>query len=777
MIKRVWHYRILISLPATVVLLSSAVRAATPEQVDAAIGRGKDWLYTQYANGTFEAVPSLPPDADLLKMPASMKGGQWGGATALSVYALLAAGESAQSEKVAAAIKFLNTADIKGVYALGVKSQLYYFLPPTGDIHRSAQNDANKFLSAVSRDPKNAGLYHYLIGEKFVSFDHSVSQYGVLGMRACEDAEAEVPLQYWAGVEKAWIRDQDSGGGWCYQKTPENYPICASMTAAGVATLFITQDYLHADAGVRCTGNITNPHIDLGLKWIVDNFDRVFTDKTAYGPYYALYGLQRIGVASGLKYFGSNDWYRVGSDYLVSHQAKNGSWYSLPTTCFALLFLSRGHAPVVINKLQYESGAKVGNWNERPRDAANITRFISKATERDLNWQIVDLHVPTYELHDAPILMISGNQALNLLPEDEKKLRTFCQEGGIILANADGASPGFGASFRKLATRLFPDYEMRKLPVDSVILKNQQYPASKWKTPISVQSVSNGVREMMVLIPEGDPGKWWQLNDTARVSAFQFADDLFLYAVDRQNLLEKGKTYLVLPDSAVTPTRTLRIARMQYAGNWDPEPAGWPRVAAILHNSANIQLEAEVIKLGENKLGNGHGPGITVAHLTGTGRLQLTAIQQKEIHEFTAGGGTLIVDAAGGNAEFADSAKQQLIAIFGPDTESQLKAPLPMAAPLYHLPGGVIDKFGYRQYARGMLGTLRGPQLRAITVENRPAVFFSQLDLSAGLVGQQVDGILGYDPDTSAAIVRNLVALGLGKNASIQPTPKAKPGA
>ena len=43
------------------------------------------------------------------------------------------------------------------------------------------------------------------------------------------------------------------------------------MTAAGVATLFITQDFLHRDDGINCGGNVDNVPIRRGLKWLSQN--------------------------------------------------------------------------------------------------------------------------------------------------------------------------------------------------------------------------------------------------------------------------------------------------------------------------------------------------------------------------------------------------------------------------------------------------------------------------------------------------------------------------
>jgi hypothetical protein len=65
---------------------------------------------------------------------------------------------------------------------------------------------------------------------------------------------------------------------------------------------------------------------------------------------------------------------------------------------------------------------------------------------------------------------------------------------------------------------------------------------------------------------------------------------------------------------------------------------------------------------------------------------------------------------------------------------------------------------------------LRGPQIKAIKVSDRAAVYYSREDLSAGLVGEPVDGIVGYEPASATAIMCNLVILGgLGPDAPASP--------
>ena len=763
---------------ALVAIFASRLSAATPDQIDDALHRAKTFLYSKQKKGNWESHATAPTDADVKKSPTGINAGQWGEQTALATYALLAIGESPQDDKLIPTVKFLQTSNLPGVYAFGAKMQIYPYLPSTPEVRKLAQHDLEKLLSAQIGDGPGKGLYDYLLDTTgSTRVDHSASMYGLLGVWAAQQTGAEVSMDYWRKVEEAWIRDQDASGAWAPGRRPSaRNPLNAAMTAAGLTALYITQDQLHADNGVLCKGNITDPHIESGLTWLSQNFDKVLSDKQQrYAPYSTLFDVERVGMTSGLKYFGSVNWYNVGADYLVKNQDAIGSWgKDIPNACFAILFLSHGRAPVVFNKLQYNlSGGGEGDWNQRPRDAANLVHFVGQETERDLNWQIVNLSAPLQELHDAPILYLSGNQALNFTPDEQSRLKQFCEEGGLILGNADCSSAEFAGSFRKLGATLFPDYEFRELPPDHPIYTNEQYRRTQWKNPPSILSLSNGVRELMVLYPDSDPAKYWQLEEvTGREEFFQSADDIFLYAVDKQNLLKKGETYLVYPDANVTADRRIKLARLQYDGNYDPEPGGWRRLSAILQNTCNAQLRILPVKLGDDKLGSGHGLGAHIAHLTGTTRFKLKDADRAELKKFVEGGGTLIVDAAGGSVDFADSAESELSTIFGPEVARQLKRPLPPSNPLYNMPNGKITTFDFRPFGEKSVGLLHGPQIKAIMIGDRPAVFFSREDLSAGLVGQPVDGLIGYDPPTATAIMRNLILFaGIGPTAPVTTQP------
>jgi len=364
-------------------------------------------------------------------------GGQWGGLTALATYSLLASGESPQDPRIMKATDFLLHADIVGVYALGMRSQVWLNIPKNDLIRRAIRRDAQLLLNGCKTGGVNAGLYTYLCTDPpSNTVDHSVSQYGVLGLWACSDVLEDIHDGYWRFVDQAWRRDQGEDGSWAYNAKPgspdpqNHQPVqgSASMTAAGIATLFITQDLLRRETGLDCEGNIADANIDAGVKWMADHFSTVYQGGM---PFYALYGVERIGVASGHKYFGSVDWYAQAADWLIRQQRSDGSFpsnlwsdglsTSLYNTCFSLLFFARGRAPVAMNKLQYSINGTDANWNERPRDVSNIARWVGKETEHDLNWQISDINAPEEDWHDSPILFISGNQTLKFTPQEKEQ--------------------------------------------------------------------------------------------------------------------------------------------------------------------------------------------------------------------------------------------------------------------------------------------------------------------------------------------------------------------
>src|SRR5258706_4381493 len=184
---------------------------------------------------------------------------------------------------------------------------------------------------------------------------------------------------------------------------------------------------------------------------------------------------------------------------------------------------------------------------------------------------------------------------------------------------------------------MFPMYEFRKVPADPPIYTRQQFLRKNWKNPPSVMALSNGTRELMITLPNADIARNWQQGTyLGKEETFQVMNGIVLYAVDRQNLKYKGGTHVVRVDPAAAGAgagseRVLKVARLEFAGNWNPEPAGWPRLSAILQKQHQGTIVAEPFKLGEGKLDAAAYP---VAHLTGTGQFSFTKDQLNELKKY-----------------------------------------------------------------------------------------------------------------------------------------------
>src|SRR5262249_19890628 len=129
----VWSQRLRAAAPAAAPS-PAAPRGVAAEKVDAALEKAKAFLYSQQKNGNWEDVQA--PEAKVI--PPDVKSGQWGGLTAIATYALLAAGENPQDDRLRSAIEFLQKAEIQGIYALGLRAQVWNLVPDSPAVKKAA---------------------------------------------------------------------------------------------------------------------------------------------------------------------------------------------------------------------------------------------------------------------------------------------------------------------------------------------------------------------------------------------------------------------------------------------------------------------------------------------------------------------------------------------------------------------------------------------------------------------------------------------------------------
>ena len=160
------------------------------------------------------------PPAGMMNNDNSPTSGQFGGITALITYSLLAAGENPQDPNIIAAVDFLKKAKIGGVYALGLRMQVWLLLPTSKENSAYMKRDAETMLAMTQSRGSARGMHDYTA--MGTSYSHSRSQYAVLGCWAAEQLLPEaIPLRYWSLAEQGWLSHQDPSGGWTYMAIGE----------------------------------------------------------------------------------------------------------------------------------------------------------------------------------------------------------------------------------------------------------------------------------------------------------------------------------------------------------------------------------------------------------------------------------------------------------------------------------------------------------------------------------------------------------------------------
>ena len=100
-------------------------------------------------------------------------------------------------------------------------------------------------------------------------------------------------------------------------------------------------------------------------------------------------------------------------------------------TSFALLFLAKGRAPVLVNKLRH--GPR-GDWNNDPDDVRNLVAVVSRDWKNLLTWQVVDPAIASVaDLLQAPIVFFNGHKVPELNAQAKQNLRDYVEQGGLPL--------------------------------------------------------------------------------------------------------------------------------------------------------------------------------------------------------------------------------------------------------------------------------------------------------------------------------------------------------
>jgi len=588
-------------------------------------------------------------------------------------------------------------------------------------------------------------------------WDNSNSQYGLLGVWSAALAGAEVSDEYWHAVEKHWVECQHPDGQWSYNAEAPTYRFggmgCINMTVAGLASLFVCHDFLDRAA---FTGDVARepftPALAKGLSWLETGDNSVLDpgtqDLNAYAPY-GCYGLERVGLASGFKYFGKHDWYREISTKIIKLQRPDGSFASgtlIPVveTSYLLLFLARGRHAILMNKLRFDH-----YWNNRPHDLLNLARFAGRELETEFNWQVVTPQPEWSDWLDAPILYIASNEAPKLRDEDYARIRSYVDAGGMLFTQADGSARAFNDYADKvLLKKVFPDYELLRVPLSHGIYSIDE----PVKNPPPLLMVTNGARPLWIHCPQDLSATWQRNAVTSKADNFHLGLNLFIYAAGKTNFRRRVDTNFIPAPPAAAPDNTITVARVKYAmTTWDPEPYAWPRFANWLGWETGVGVKTQATPIAD--LGKLAPADIPMAHLTGTNPYTVTDDEALSLRSYVENGGVLFIDSCGG-AAFNDSIDALLAKAFPGADRKRVAA----TDPLLSVSAEGMSDLGIMELRPFARKTIARSAARINRIDaGKGCVLYTNLDLTNGLLGSRIWGIIGFDTPAAQGLLKNIL--------------------
>jgi hypothetical protein len=736
--------------------------AVTKEDVERSIRDGVRFLKSkQRADGSW-----LGPDANDLDSRGSV------GTTSLVTLALLTAGESADSPTIQKALGHLRNFGPKAidhVYSISLQTMVFAAAKPKEDLIRIAANVSwLEDAQLKPGDPPWPGSWSYRSAGGGRVGDNSNSQYALLALNAAAEVNVPVKQETWTRARQYWKSQQHRDGSWAYHPTDGGDKSSGSMTCAGISSMIITgtklfqgQEIVRENGVDRCGEGGSDPDLKRAIDWMAQHFKVGQNPSFGFGSqwkYYYLYGLERAGRLSGIRYFGSHDWYREGAEELIHDQDKlQGYWAgssieNIPevATSFALLFLAKGRAPVLVNKLRHGPGE---DWTNDVDDVRNLVGLVSKDWGTLMTWQAIDPSSATLEeMLQAPIAFINGHQVPVFTPQGKRRLREFVEQGGFIFAEACCGRKEFDQGFRALMKEIFPEdeYELQPLREEHAVWR-AKWPLSPDNHPL--WGIEHGCRTVVIYSPDDLSCYWNQMENQpglAKVLLSQrVGQNVIDYATGREIPADKLSTPEVKEfKNEIPKLGALRVGKLKHAGEWNIAPLAIPNLMTTLRDKVKFDVvigQKELIPSDKNLV------NFPLLYLHGRAGVSFGDEDKIALRKHLDTNGTLFADAACGSTAF-DTSFRKFAAELSPNNPL---VPIPRTDEIY------TQKVYYDlkdcQYSKSAGGGKDFPQLEGVKINGHWALIYSKLDIGCALERHAGLDCKGYSFESAIRIASNIV--------------------
>lgn len=697
------------------------------------------------------------------------------GPSTLTAFALVTAGVPTTESALAALLDALSNEQIKpnGTYVRSLRACLWSALLER-QISRANRTKYQRLLhddmawlknAFIAREEKNGrildgqlvlcGHHGYDLAGDGMG-DNSNGQFAVMGLWSGSVAKAEVSERFWKDIEAHWMGTQVANGGWEYKAgLSETSP---SMTVAGCNSLYVVLDRLYARADVPYKlfqGARPRPKAREQIARVYEaiargeQFLRDHPPNAAAWKGYELFGLERLGVASGQAAVGGLDWFKHYVDVAVRTDWGN----DVIKDSFALVFLVYGQAPILIQKLEH--GDTADQWNYYHRDLHTLIRYFNHTFERLYRWQRIPVDSSLRTMQDAPILYIAGQQALLLPEETLPRIREYIEWGGTLFLHADLAGEEFTRSATEILESLFKDrgYRFARLPDSHPVYScfHGGADGSQWKSRPPLLGMSDGSRIIAFLSPMDIAGAWHQERLAAHPDLFGILANIRTYCAPPYGELPSC-LHEPPPAGAAAPERgVLTIGRLRFDGPWDLHPNVWRRFAPGFRHRTGIELRTiDGVEASASGLRD-----CDLVHVALHADAPLDAKAVSALEGFAKAGGLILIEAADGQ-EAGVRAVRRLFDRLAVGRKGALSPRHPIASGT--APGGnPLGELRTTLRGRRLSQGREPPPILTQEFAGDVALAACPFDLAAGLEAHFIWERAGYLPDSTRAITDNLL--------------------
>ena len=779
---------------------TASAQELSAKSVADSIERGREFLLKrQNDNGSWSA-----PSANYTA-----------GVSSLALMAIINCGMTAEEEPVQRGLKFLRSlraSEPKGTYQVSLAIMALAAA-------KDGKRDLTLIQSLVIRLEKsqvktgpNAGGWGYGAGMMIGgggSADRSNSQYAVLALRDAVHSGVAVDLKTWKLIKQYWSTQQSPDGGWSYASRGGKSR--GSMTVAGIATMVIANSMLGDELEINpdgspncCEIKESDESIERAVRWMANHFSVGSNPGVNSWLLYYLYGLERAGRLSGTRFFGKHDWYREGAAFLIQRQSvRDGSWKGagqlegnpILGTSFVLLFLSKGLAPVLINKLEYKTNQQaapnpktVPNWNHHRNDILNLTDALSGRPDwpKLLTWQTVNLDLAIQAgdvqvLRQAPVLFISGQENPKFGEKEITMLKQYVEQGGFVFAvdNCNGA--GFDRGFRELIKSMYPQGEaqLKRLTAEHPVFRCEYLLDAE---SVELYGVDVGCRTSIIYCPDDLAclwDKWMKIPPKKRTAianamimrAVRVGTNVIAYATGREppNKLDQEDLANTGGTQDQIERGFLQIAKIRHNGTWDAAPRALRNLLKALNQKAGMIASTKTKNLPASDPNLMRYP---LLYMHGRSQFSFSKTEQATLKQALENGAVLFADSCCGSPPFDQSFRQMIREMF---PTKQLKR-IPINHPLFSEQTGYdVRKVRRRQMeVNDVNQPLKAktivvePLLEGIEIDGHLAVIYSKYDISCALEQQASVACAGYIPQDAVNLALNIVRYALLQDISFE---------